>query len=187
MPPGQAGGSSTARASSRLSGFAAGHLSHALAGETATSSRRHPQFPIQATSLSRAHPAGGSRRSPPIPANPRNAEVGKPCSRQESPPIHAQAGSAMTGLSRRRSRVRVPSLPLKSLQISIERCQSRRSSGADYTDFFAARPQTVKNGRLNAVVVAISSRFRPGSVRLRRRRATTQRTGGQSPPGRRIE
>jgi hypothetical protein len=70
-----------------------------------------PQFAAQATSLSRAHPAGGSRRSPPIPANPRNAEVGKPCSRRESPPIPAQAGSAMTGLSRRRSRVRVSSLP----------------------------------------------------------------------------
>ncbi len=33
------------------------------------------------------------------------------CSRRESPPIPGQAGSAKTGLSRRRSRVRVPSLP----------------------------------------------------------------------------
>jgi hypothetical protein len=48
---------------------------------------------------------------PLAPANPRNASIGKPRSRREFPPIPAQPGSAMTGLSRRRSRVRVPSLP----------------------------------------------------------------------------
>jgi hypothetical protein len=36
-------------------------------------------------------------------------------------------------------------------------------------------------------VVAISSRFRPGSVRLRRRRATTQREKRSKPASRRIE
>src|SRR6266702_1973998 len=60
---------------------------------------------------SRAHPAGGRRKPPPTPANPRNASVEKARSQGESPPIPAQAGCAMTGLSRRRSRVRVPSLP----------------------------------------------------------------------------
>jgi hypothetical protein len=35
---------------------------------------------------------------------------GKPCSCLESPPIPAQLASAMTGLSRRRSRVRALSL-----------------------------------------------------------------------------
>jgi hypothetical protein len=73
--------------------------------------RGQRQFAAQATSPSRVNPAGGSRRSPPAPANPRNAEGGRPCSRRESPPIPAQPASAMTGLSRRRSRVRVPSLP----------------------------------------------------------------------------
>jgi hypothetical protein len=49
-----------------------------------------------------------------------------PCSRRESPRIPTQAGSTMTGLSRRRSRVRVPSLPLKDLQSSIFRCLAGR-------------------------------------------------------------
>jgi hypothetical protein len=35
----------------------------------------------------------------------RKFRVGKPCSRRESQPIPAQPGSAMTGLSSRRSRV----------------------------------------------------------------------------------
>jgi MFS family permease len=35
----------------------------------------------------------------------------KPLSRRESPPVPARPGSTKTGLSRRRSRVRVPSLP----------------------------------------------------------------------------
>jgi hypothetical protein len=68
---------------------------------------------------SRAHPAGGRRKLPPRPANPRNAGAGKPCSRRESPRVPAQPGSAMTGLSRRRSRVRVPSLP--SLEVPANR------------------------------------------------------------------
>jgi len=46
----------------------------------------------------------------------------KPWSRPQSPPIPVQAGSAMTGLSRRRSRIRVPSLPLS-------RSKSGRSAG----------------------------------------------------------
>jgi hypothetical protein len=43
--------------------------------------------------------------------DPRKAGSQNACCRRESPPIPAQPGSAMTGLSRRRSRVRVPSLP----------------------------------------------------------------------------
>jgi transposase len=53
----------------------------------------------------------GIRHLPPVPGNPRNSRVERPCSRRESPLIPAQPASAMTGLSRRRSRVRVPSLP----------------------------------------------------------------------------
>src|SRR5437879_3903625 len=60
---------------------------------------------------SRTDPAGGRRKLPPAPGNPRQREVGMPCSRAESPPISAQPASTKTGLSRRRSRVRVPSLP----------------------------------------------------------------------------
>jgi hypothetical protein len=61
---------------------------------------------------SRADPARGSRKPPPVRANPRTDRGGKPCSCGESPPIPAKPGCTMTGLSRRRSRVRVPSLPL---------------------------------------------------------------------------
>ncbi len=71
---------------------------------------------------SRAHPARGRRKLPPAPANPRNIRGGKPRSRRESPPIPAQAASAKTGLSHRRSRVRVPSLPSRLL-----RCKSAPS------------------------------------------------------------
>jgi hypothetical protein len=60
---------------------------------------------------SRADPARGFRKSPPAPANHRNDKGAKPCSHCKSPRFPAQPGSAMTGLSRRRSRVRVPSLP----------------------------------------------------------------------------
>ena len=75
---------------------------------------------------SRAHPARGSRRLPPTPASSRNDTRRKPCSRRKSPTIPAHAGTAVTGLSRRRSRVRVPSLPLNCLQIGIFCCPARR-------------------------------------------------------------
>jgi hypothetical protein len=59
---------------------------------------------------SRADPARASRESPSARESPQ--PTGRDaCSRRESPPIPAQAGSAKTGLSGRRSRVRVPSLP----------------------------------------------------------------------------
>jgi hypothetical protein len=89
--------------------------------------RAHPGLtpPVDApgNGASRAHPAGGPRNLPHRPGNPRNARVRKPCSRRKSPPIPDQPGSAMTGLSRRRSRVRVPSLPLKVLQIFTSCCR----------------------------------------------------------------
>jgi hypothetical protein len=81
------------------------------------------------TLASRANPARASPRSPRHVRIPRNASVREPCSRRESPPIPAQPGSAMTDLSRRRSRVRVPSLP--SLEVPANRhgcCPVRRSS-----------------------------------------------------------
>ena len=59
-------------------------------------------------------PRSSRRRWPQVLArtrHPRKAGEEKACSRVESPPIPAQTGSAMTGLSPRRSRVRVPSLP----------------------------------------------------------------------------
>jgi hypothetical protein len=68
---------------------------------------------------SRAHPAGGRRRLPQAPAEPRKGTVGKPCSPRQSPPIPAQTGTTKTGLSRRRSRVRVPSL--LSLEVPANR------------------------------------------------------------------
>ena len=66
-------------------------------------------FQIELLSL----PAGGCRKLPRAPGNPRRPPHEKPRSRRESPPIPAYPVSAMTGLSRRRSRVRVPSLPSK--------------------------------------------------------------------------
>jgi hypothetical protein len=69
-----------------------------------------PSFAEKATT----HPAlipqevpGSSRKAPRIPATLGQNALVSP----GSPPIPAQLGSAMTGLSRRRSRVRVPSLP----------------------------------------------------------------------------
>jgi hypothetical protein len=62
---------------------------------------------------SRTCPAGGRRKLPLAPDDPRNGSVGKTCYRRKSPPAPAQPGTTKTGLSRRRSRVRVPSLPLK--------------------------------------------------------------------------
>jgi hypothetical protein len=59
-------------------------------------------------------PRSSRRRCSEAPAQPRESpqrSSQRACSRRESPPIPAQPGSAMTGLSRRRSRVRVPSLP----------------------------------------------------------------------------
>jgi hypothetical protein len=70
----------------------------------------------------RSIPRSSRRRSPEAPDRARqfrNTRSGKPWSRGESPAIPAQAGSATTGLSRRRSRVRVPSLP--SLEVPANR------------------------------------------------------------------
>jgi len=68
---------------------------------------------------SRADPARGHRKPSPTAGDSRNLRVGKPCSRRESTPIPAQPRSGKTGLSRRRSRVRVPSLP--SLKVPANR------------------------------------------------------------------
>ena len=63
---------------------------------------------------SRTDPAGGRRKLPPSPANPGKRTDEKACSPGDSPQTPAQPGDTKTGLSRRRSRVRVPSLPLKT-------------------------------------------------------------------------
>jgi len=73
----------------------------------------------ETTAASRTHPARGRRTLPAVVGDPRKQRREKPCSRRESPPIPAQPGETMTGLSRRRSRVRVPSLP--SLEVPANR------------------------------------------------------------------
>jgi len=74
-------------------------------------------------STSRTDFARGRRKLPQKPADPRKTTDEKPRSRRKSPPTPAQPGSTMTGLSRRRSRVRVPSLPVKNiLQIKVFCC-----------------------------------------------------------------
>src|SRR5436190_3729744 len=83
-----------------------------IAPDIATAFRAHPRaVRYRGNGAYRAHPARGSRKLPHAPGNPRKSTSRKPCSREESPPIPSQPRSAMTGLSRRRSRVRVPSLP----------------------------------------------------------------------------
>jgi hypothetical protein len=81
--------------------------------EPTTRSRAHT-VAVQTTT----HPAyipqevdGDCRLLPVIPASAR----GKPCSCPESPLTPAYPGSTKTGLSRRRSRVRVPSLPSRKV------------------------------------------------------------------------
>ena len=64
---------------------------------------------------SRADPARGSRKPSPTPANPRNARFERPALAGNPRLSPLSPGSAMTGLSRRRSRVRVPSLPSHEL------------------------------------------------------------------------
>jgi hypothetical protein len=90
----------------------------------------HPARPAFAEKATR-HPAlipqevaGSSRRNPAIRASRRTKD---PAHEGNPRPIPAQAGTAMTGLSRRRSRVRVPSLP--SLEVPANTyfcCHSRR-------------------------------------------------------------
>ena len=75
-----------------------------------------PRVANQDNGSYRTYPAGGPRKLPQAPANPRNARVEETLLTEGSPPIPAQSASAKTGLSRRRSRVRVPSLPLDTLQ-----------------------------------------------------------------------
>jgi hypothetical protein len=75
-----------------------------------------------------------SPEAPAGPANPRTTPSEKPRERRESAPVPAQPGGAETGLSRRRSRVRVPSLPCLSVSPTEGRAGSfgpttrRRSS-----------------------------------------------------------
>jgi hypothetical protein len=98
-----------AAAASRAS--AGGTNSSARAGASRTTTASRPD-PVRFPERQRGIPRSSRRRSPEAPAaNSRNTRVGKPWPRRESPPIPAQPGSAKTGLSRRRSRVRVPSLP----------------------------------------------------------------------------
>jgi hypothetical protein len=78
--------------------------------------------PRSLASKTTAHPAlipqevaGTSRRHPQIPAPQRCEHLLTPAIPADSP----QPGSVMTGLSRRRSRVRVPSLPFLHLAVGI--------------------------------------------------------------------
>src|SRR5919197_2000299 len=53
-----------------------------------------PSLVAATAPASRAGPAEGRRKAPTAPANPRTATDGKPCSRQEAPPIPGQPASA---------------------------------------------------------------------------------------------
>jgi hypothetical protein len=60
---------------------------------------------------SRAYPAGGRQKVSQIPCNPRSEGGRMACSYRKSPPIPAQRRTTKPGLSRPKSRLRVPSLP----------------------------------------------------------------------------
>ena len=92
--------------------------------------RRPPPSVVDSydNATSRRYPAGRRRKLPPAPANYRKPTAGKTCSSRGSPPIPAQPGTTKTGLSRRRSRVRVPSLPLKALQVGLSCFHSSKRS-----------------------------------------------------------
>jgi hypothetical protein len=82
--------------------------------------QRSPSRSAPACSLLRQRfiPRSSRKRPPQAPADARGFPqegARKSDSRGKSPPVPAQLGNSKTGLSRRRSRVRVPSLPLKSL------------------------------------------------------------------------
>ena len=71
------------------------------------------RFQIRQREHPAAHPVGGRRKLQQVPGNPRKPS-GEKSSHRKSPLTPAQPGTTKTGLSRRRSRVRVPSLPLFS-------------------------------------------------------------------------
>jgi hypothetical protein len=126
---------------------------------------------------SRAHPAGARRKLPLSPANPRNAGVGEPCSREEIPAYPRSARKRqdrpVTPEVAGSSPVAPAKMPAK-LHLLFLCCLSRRRIRPDYTDFFAARPETRENGPKPLAGLSISSRFRPHSDRPRKRRATTR-------------
>jgi hypothetical protein len=57
--------------------------------------------PTKTTGGSRAYPAGGRRKLPQVPGNPRKPGGEKSCSCGKPPPTPAQPGTTKTGLSRR--------------------------------------------------------------------------------------
>ena len=90
--------------------------------------RRVPSAPASSQLGQRRIPHKSGGRPPEAPAHPRESpqyEGRKACSRRKSPPIPARPASAMTGLSRRRSRVRVPSLPFLIAGFPILSCVRR--------------------------------------------------------------
>lgn len=98
-------------------------------------------------------PHTSRRRSAEAPAHPRQSpqsESRKTRSRRNPPPIHAQPGSAKTGLSRRKPRVRVPSLPKRSLQISIS-CPSPRRRDQLRVLLFSHHPTHCRRVRLGCL------------------------------------
>jgi hypothetical protein len=68
-----------------------------------------------------ADPARGPRKLTSARGNLRKATVETPCSRRESPHMPAQAGSDMTGLSRREVAGSNPVAPAKTFSLQIAR------------------------------------------------------------------
>ena len=154
-------------------------------------SPRHPAVANSDNDPSRAYPAGGRRKLPQMPGNPRKPAGEKPCSSRKSPPTPAQPGTTKTGLSRRRSRVRVPSLPSQkppgSRRFSRSRAYSSPSANARktpeprgslrcyplLTDCCAACPNgpiiQIGNGQLRSVQAAqaVVRRGRSAQARVR--------------------
>ena len=126
--------------------------------------------------------AGGRRA-----ANPWNGAA-QPCvSLRKSPARpHEQRDAASvvvhlatlrSGLSPRRSRVRVPSLPLKYLQICILCCPTRRRTRPRHTPCAPRGWESDENGVSAPRDAARSSRFCSSRERPPTRPATTQESG----------
>jgi hypothetical protein len=124
---------------------------------TATASRAHPARSLM---RQRCIPRSSRTRPPEVPADPRQSPQHRPrktCSSSESPPMPAQPAGAKTGLSRRRWRVRVPSLPLlRHLQGDLRLAASNAPRRGNASEFTQREPPTSSRrnaGRLTGRIV----------------------------------
>jgi hypothetical protein len=156
--------------------------SHTTAGEPSGSmaSVQGSESGKRAHRVSRADPAGGRRKSPPAPGNPRKTAGEKPCSCRESPhsagrprPVTPEvAGSS-------------PVAPVKKdLQIGISCCSTRhRLHTRDIHARLRGGPKTAKNGPRPVPWSLFQAVFGlPTRTTARTGGPPQRKAGGQAPP-----